>query len=113
MTGPDTLIVDGTVLRERFRRVPNCLNLWLWECGVLWDGGPHSKAGWGVFEYSLGQVTSATASWCAMPPGGAKGLLHKLRVYPRALRVSEAISNYQYDAAALPLADPGLAPHPS
>ena len=76
--------------------------------GVLWDGGSHSKAGWGVFEYSLGQVTSATASWCAMPAGGAKGLLHKLRVYPRALRVSEAISNYQHDILfpSLKLDDP-------
>ena len=102
MTRQVVLIVDGG---------PKVLSLVV--DGVLWDGGPRSKVGWGVFEYSLGQVTSATASWCAMPAGGAKGLLHKLRVYPRALRVSEAISNYQYDAAALPLADPGLAPHPS
>jgi hypothetical protein len=69
--------------------------------GILWDGGPQSNAGWGVFEYSLGQVTSATSSWSAMPVGGAKGTLHRLRVYPRALRTADAISNYQNDTRAL------------
>jgi hypothetical protein len=84
------LIVDGG---------PKIVSLFV--DGRLWDGGPHSHAGWGVFEYSLSQVTSATSSWLAMPVGGAKGILHRLRVYPRALHTADAISNYQHDTAAL------------
>jgi hypothetical protein len=62
--------------------------------GQLCDGGASRQFGWGRFIVDLEQVTSDTAPRIA--PGFA-GRIHRLHVYDRYLRTSEAVGNYRAD----------------
>lgn len=60
--------------------------------GKLCDGGQTRQFGWGRFKIDLERVTSSKA--LRIVPGFA-GRLHRLRLYDRYLRTSEAIGNYR------------------
>lgn len=59
--------------------------------GRLQDGGEDRQFGWGRFSPNLRGVNSGTPLRIGV---GLKGVLHGLTIYGRALRVSEAVGNY-------------------
>ena len=63
--------------------------------GVLNDGGPHRQFGWGRFSPHLRDVNGDGAMRVRA------GVKH-LRIYDRALRVSEAIGNFRAGTAPPP-----------
>lgn len=60
--------------------------------GQLNDGGPHRQFGWGRFSPWLREVNGAEVLTIAP---NLRGALTRLRLYPRALRVSEAVGNWR------------------
>ena len=60
--------------------------------GVLCDGGEHRQFGWGRFDAGLTDLGDTLP--LQIPPS-LKGTIKSLRVYERALGVSEAVSNYR------------------
>lgn len=59
--------------------------------GTVCDGATHRQFGWGRFPKQMNDINGAAAFTLAE---GFDGKLHRLRVYNRAIRISEAISNY-------------------
>ncbi len=59
--------------------------------GVLNDGGPGRQFGWGRFDPSTGDVNGARR---AILGRKLTGEIRHFRIYPRRLRVSEAVGNY-------------------
>lgn len=57
--------------------------------GVLNDGGSVRQFGWGRWQGELGDVSSRGSL-----RAGPAGTLHRLRVYDRALRTSEAVAHF-------------------
>ncbi len=60
--------------------------------GQLNDGGPHRQFGWGRFSPWLREVNGAEVLTIAP---NLRGALTHLRLYTRALRVSEAVGNWR------------------
>ncbi|NLE61997.1 MAG: LamG domain-containing protein, partial [Planctomycetes bacterium] len=60
--------------------------------GVLLDGGEHRQFGWGRIEPAL---TDLGGSLPLQVAPSLKGTIKGLRVYQRALRVSQAVSNHR------------------
>jgi BNR repeat-like domain/Concanavalin A-like lectin/glucanases superfamily len=60
--------------------------------GKLCDGGPTRQFGWGRFQVDLAQVVSGKTPRLA-PSLSVR--IHRLRLYDRYLRTSEAIGNYR------------------
>jgi hypothetical protein len=59
--------------------------------GQLCDGGSYRQFGWGRFAQQFGQIKGGKNLRLAP---NLKGELHKVRIYNRPLRTSEAIANY-------------------
>jgi hypothetical protein len=72
--------------------------------GILNDGGDFRQFGWGRFNPNLRGATRFTHRGTIAPEArellrigpGLRGELRSLRVYDRALRISEAIGNYRH-----------------
>jgi hypothetical protein len=72
--------------------------------GILNDGGDFRQFGWGRFNPNLRGATRFTHRGTVAPDArellrigqGLRGELRSLRIYDRALRVSEAIGNYRH-----------------
>ena len=62
--------------------------------GVLQDGGSHRHRGWTRFDVATGDVNGSEKPRVAPK---FEGVLHRLRVYDRAIRTSEAVGNYRAD----------------
>lgn len=59
--------------------------------GILCDGGDQRQYGWGRFDQRLGDVNGADT---AHVTPSLDGTIHTLRLYNRALRISEAVGNF-------------------
>ena len=60
--------------------------------GVLCDGGKEMEQGWEFFSKGLGSIGAAHIE----VPDGEKGVVRHVRVYERALLVSEIIGNWRH-----------------
>ena len=65
--------------------------------GVVCDGGEHRQFGWGRYSPNLRTPTGA-ANLKIAP--AIKGTVRAVRIYDRALRVSEAVGNWRADVGA-------------
>jgi len=59
--------------------------------GQLCDGGEHRQFGWGRFQGNLGDLSGSGTFRIGR---SLHGKLHRLRIYSRYLRTSEAVANY-------------------
>ena len=60
--------------------------------GILNDGGDYRQFGWGRFSPTL-QDVNGSKEWSI--GNSLDGKIHEIRVYSRAITVSEAIGNYR------------------